>query len=406
MNEISMQLYRYDRIDGLSYRLGEQIINNKDRILKNDLDSLPFAARDFIEQRPMTIASIIGSRGCCANCSFCTSKIQWKRWRGRSIDNIIEEIEYLIKNYNVKALNFYDNSFEDPYINLERLKSFTKKIIERNIKIFYNIYVRADFYKKASEEIMQLLIKSGLRSVEIGIESANLDDLKLYNKVANPHDNIEIIKFMKKYGILYHIDFINFNPYSTFENINTNLEYLYHFKSLFNFFSKLNIYNGTKIYNKVIEDGLFICKDSDGDNQYRFVDPRIGNICDFFVNYKKFLILEKNNAFNEIKWLLVFIEIQLNYIKFQSSALKRSAIEKCKEYYDKYYKVQDEINHLFYYWMKQIMAIGKQNKTYTEFMKITQDQKITDQLFVLFDKLKDLNREVSRLNIYCTHLIK
>jgi len=405
MNEISKKSNAYQTIDGLTYRMGEQIINNKDRILKDNLDSLPFAARDFIEQRPMTIASIVGSRGCCANCSFCTSKIQWKNWRGRSIDNIIDEIEYLINDYHVKSFNFYDNSFEDPYINLDRLKEFTQKVIERNIKMYYNVYVRADFYKKATDEIMKLLVKSGFRSVEIGIESANEHDLKLYNKIANPVDNVEIIEFMKKYEILYHIDFINFNPYSTYENINTNLEYLYQYKSLFNFFSVLNIFNGTKIYEKVVSDGLFIQKDKNGNNQYSFVEPSIGNICRFLSDYKRYLIEEKNNAFNDIKWLLVFIELQLSYIKNQATELKKNVYERCMRYFDVYYEIQNKVNNLFYNWIKRIIELGKCNKSYEEFEKYTRENNITSKLFELFDGLKKLNEDVSKFNVYCSLLI-
>ena len=393
---------QFSQVTGLTYRSAKKVIENPDRELKDDLDTLPFAARDLLNQSPFTIASIQGSRGCCANCSFCTSKIQWKKWRGRSIDNIIDEIEYLKRDYSIKVYNFYDNSFEDPDKYLNRISAFANELIKRKLNIFYNVYIRADFYKKASDSIMKLLYESGLRSVEIGIEAANEQDLVLYNKMATVQDNENIINFIKLHGIIPHLDFINFNPYSTMDTIKKNLDFLKRHKSMFNFFSKLNIFPKTSIYEKVVRDGLYSHRDNEGQDHYNFVNQKISILCNFIIGIKEDLIVNHNNLFNQMKWLMVYIPIQLTYIHNNhpvSRLVKHSLIE----YQSKIQTLNSSINTLLYDWISDLLRvceISNTEKLSENLIKLTQDKKVMNSIQTNFDQIVSLNKRVNRLNIY------
>jgi len=90
-----------------------------------NLDSLPFPARDllplqkyfdinvpfnFFSKSPRNI-SFISSRGCPFRCSFCSSSIYWgRRYRTRSPENVLAELEHLKTTYNIKEVKFEDDN--------------------------------------------------------------------------------------------------------------------------------------------------------------------------------------------------------------------------------------------------------------------------------------------------------
>ena len=117
----------------------------------------------------------------------------------------------------------------------------------------------------------------GLDSVLMGIESGNDDDTRLYNKRADLDTHRHAIKILNDQlkitpniiGVEY--GFINFNPYSTIENLEKNANFalennikLYPFDIM----SKLRISGSTAITYKIIKDGLLL-----GDDKLPIVDP-------------------------------------------------------------------------------------------------------------------------------------
>jgi radical SAM superfamily enzyme YgiQ (UPF0313 family) len=109
-------------IDGISYISKKSLIVNVDREFVENLDSLPYPARDVMVQHNLAHAAIDGARGCSNNCSFCSLQQFWKqgeiKYRSRSIKSIVCEIEYIINNYNVHSFSFLDCSYENPFYNI------------------------------------------------------------------------------------------------------------------------------------------------------------------------------------------------------------------------------------------------------------------------------------------------
>lgn len=212
-------------VEGLIYRDEGQIINNPPQSKLLDINTLPWPARDLLFQNQLNTAVMSTSRGCLGECTFCVSKSFWKKWRGRSVPDVVDEIEYIIDKYKKKNFFFADCSFEDPGPPYNRLKEFTDTVIRRHLDISYIAYFRAEFHRFADHELMQALKKSGLCGALIGIESADNHDLILYNKIATSEDNIKIIRLFESYNINPTIGFMMFNPYSTFESLHNNIEY-------------------------------------------------------------------------------------------------------------------------------------------------------------------------------------
>jgi radical SAM superfamily enzyme YgiQ (UPF0313 family) len=118
-------------------------------------------------------AIIATGRSCPFNCTFCF-RSSGKKYRRRSIDNIFEEIDWVLSNYNIKHIVFIDELF---VIDKKFVKEVTDKIKERNIT--YYVSARVDMINK---EILQMLKNSGCYQIFYGVESANNHILKSMRK--------------------------------------------------------------------------------------------------------------------------------------------------------------------------------------------------------------------------------
>lgn len=278
-------------VKGLTYRRGNDIFSNERQQIIHDINELPFISRDLLKDNKLKYADISTSRGCTRNCSFCCSPSFWSsegsKWRGRDIFKVVDEIENIISKYGVRYFSFSDNSFEDPGINCKKVQNIAEEIIRRNLNICYFINLRAEFQRKASPQLMELLKKSGLYSVYIGIEAANEHDLRIYNKFAGIEDNEKIVELFRKYDIHVDIGFINFNPYSTFEGLRKNMNFLerHGFATCFPHASRYRIYKGSGLYERIKSDGLLKKTRFDDEFSYEYINKEIEKLANFLENY-------------------------------------------------------------------------------------------------------------------------
>lgn len=312
----------FDGIKGLIYRNGDKIIRNEGQQYIADLDQLPFTARDLysvIQDKLIYISTI---RGCRGRCTFCSSHVYHGGLRVRSPKNVADELEYLYNNFGIDFLMFIDPSFEDSIDGgVDRLHELADEIIKRNLKVSYNAFIRSDFYKKADDELMKKLKKSGHSCCSLGIEAGNISDLKLYNKKATIDDNYKILDFLRKNEIGITVNFINFNPYTTFKTLEENIDYLEKsglavVSDVLN--TKLILYPGTPIHRKVINDPNIVLTN---DLEYQFSHPGIGKL----YNYLNRLFFEQDvnyhNCFNKIAYYSMIFSLFLTIGERFSSEL-------------------------------------------------------------------------------------
>lgn len=292
---------KLNSIAGLSYREGNKIIVNENRELISDMDTVPFPARDILVDKGLKIALISTSRGCYSNCFFCSTQLFWKKWRGRSTKNVVDELQFIVNDYGVNVFNFIDSSFEDPYKDLRRAREIAEEIVKRNLFISYFVDIRAEFHRKVTPEIMELLVESGLCAVCIGIEAGNEADLKLYNKIATVDDNYKVMDLFKKYDISISPGFINFNPYTTIDRLKDNMKFLKRYGYFTGFFTYLDIYKGTVIYNKIEGDGL-LTYEANSKFKYKFCDEKIGKFAEYIIDMKNELDAKYDRAFIKLNF--------------------------------------------------------------------------------------------------------
>jgi len=151
-----------------------------------DLDSIPFPARDLVpfdsafSQNAFSVGgeyagTIITTRGCPSQCSFCGSQTMWgRKVRFRSPDNVIAELKEVINTYKVKYFRFQDDTM---VLRKRRLEELCKKI--EPLGIHWRATTRVDC---ADSESLKLMRLAGCDEVGYGIESLDQGVLNINRK--------------------------------------------------------------------------------------------------------------------------------------------------------------------------------------------------------------------------------
>ncbi len=169
---------------GLCFKDDGQVQKNSAQPLIRDLDSLPFPARHLFDlgRYPLytphgqPMITILSSRGCPYNCSYCFKGIVGRVYRQRSVENIIAEIREVIATYGIKNFYFIDDLFT---INERRLQELTKRMVGEQLDIRWQCLARVD---KVTPEILAQMYQAGCRQIHYGIESGNQEMLDAIGK--------------------------------------------------------------------------------------------------------------------------------------------------------------------------------------------------------------------------------
>ena len=255
-------------INGLIYKDGHgNIVINPPQAYIKDLNNLPLPAYDIFPMERYPLHRIITSRGCPYSCSWCNSSSVWnKSYRSRDPENIVDEIEYLLKTYGKKIFVFGDNSFN---IDLKRVEMFCDLLISKNLKILWSISLRADIM---TQDIAHKMKEAGCYNVAIGIESANNKILAHINKATTIEKITAGIKMMKIAGIEVMSQYVIGSPYETLETVKQSIEYAKISESDFTNFYTVLPFKGTPQWDYVSDHGTLYTKDI---HDFHTINPRI-----------------------------------------------------------------------------------------------------------------------------------
>ncbi len=194
---------------------------------------------------------ILSSRGCCLTCNYCPYKAYYGDWRQRSVANIIEELKLLKENYGINGLLFRDPLFT---VNKKRVMEIAEGILKNKLDFEWACETHFEYLDK---ELIDTLYESGLRSINVGIESYDEEILtKATRKFAAKKHQEEIIKYCDKKGIKIAAFYILGLPDDTLQSIEQTIRYA---KKLNTFLAQFFIctpFPGTEFYRQV-EDKIF-----------------------------------------------------------------------------------------------------------------------------------------------------
>ena len=269
---------------GIAFVEGGEVILNPVPPLITDLDSLPFPARDALEQAVVrTPARIISSRGCYHNCSFCSVQsfygLSGKRPpRFRSPESVVSEIEQVMADSGATDFTFSDDDLIGPGEKMRsRVTRLAEEIIKRGLKITFAAEFRAD---EVDPDVIGLLKEAGLTEVFIGVESGVQSQLDRYNKHVTVEQNKRAIEIARASGVKVRCGFIMFDPYTTVAEVQENMRFIREMgldsdakADFFPLLTKLAVFRGTPLEKRLRDDGLLIERGLDID--YKVKDPQL-----------------------------------------------------------------------------------------------------------------------------------
>ena len=245
-----------EHIKGLSYTFDNEVTHNPERTYSDDLDTLPFPARHLLDMDKYrtsklgtrSITSVLTSRGCPYQCSFCaSSKLAGTFWRARSVESIIEELQLVKDTYGYRAFAFVDDNFT---LNPQRVIDLCKEICKRGWDIHWWCFSRVDTIVK-NPEMVSLMYEAGCRSTYIGIESRNQETLDFYNKKISADISREAISILKNNKIEMTASFIIGALNEDKEMVEDTLRFAKSLNPNTVSFSILTPYPGTDLFEQV-----------------------------------------------------------------------------------------------------------------------------------------------------------
>lgn len=247
---------------GVSYRKGKEVVNNPDRPVIPDLDSIPLPARHLRRYHYLLALAkgreydvITTSRGCWGKCSFCCEpSISHSRMRFRKAEKVIEEIEKIYALHDKKPLCI---EITDPhFMGKPRLvEQICDLLAKRDMDIEYIAKVRPDTMAKFPK-IVKKMVQVGIDSYEMGIESPSTKDLDYTSKGIKSEVHIRAAQNIKKWGGSPGGTFVIGLPDHTEEEILTFPAYGKKIGLLSSAFGIVTPYPGTKFYEQMDEQGL------------------------------------------------------------------------------------------------------------------------------------------------------
>jgi anaerobic magnesium-protoporphyrin IX monomethyl ester cyclase len=263
-------------LDGIAYRQEEKLIIKLQKEFIQDLDALPLPALDKIDfnkycftnekfsvtdTRDATpVAKMYTSRGCPAGCNFCAVQhITGSKFRMRSVDNIMNEIQYMIDTYGIKELVFYDDNL---IFNKKRAKLLFQEIIKRKWNIKFKTANIAAY--ALDKELLDLMKEAGFTTLVFAVESASNRVLhEIIGKPLSIDGVSKKINYAKSLGFRCGALFVIGNPGETWDEIRHTMDFAETLGVYCNFsiatpLPQTRLYNTAKENNYLTKDFNFI----------------------------------------------------------------------------------------------------------------------------------------------------
>ncbi|MBN95839.1 MAG: hypothetical protein CL928_17500 [Deltaproteobacteria bacterium] len=276
------------KVQGIVYRQGEgddeEFIKTHPRVLIEDLDALPLPAYDLVPMDRYGTSKLLfspggttihHSRGCTASCSFCVwwtqmaHREEWDdgtvelrpRWRTKSVDRTMEEIEELYYRYGKKCYVWVDESWN---IDARWNDQFADEVIRSGMDITWFAFMRSDcIIRDEKRGILEKLVHAGLRHLCIGVERAEDERLKQFNKGFYNNDQLrETFRILDKYPAIFkQATFIVGTRYETRESMFRQAELAKELNVDYPAFHPITPVPGTPVFDQAMQEGWITLED-------------------------------------------------------------------------------------------------------------------------------------------------
>ncbi len=252
---------------GLAYREnGKPIIQERAPFVA-PLDALPYPAFHLTDYRryanesfkhvvdaprALPYAKMITSRGCPIGCTFCQVEvISGKITRFQSASRVVDEMEWLVREYGVKAIDFLDDNFLG---HKGRSEDILAEMIVRDVPVVWNAANVSSWY--LNERLLDLMARSGCQYLSIAVESGVERVLKhvIKKPVRLPHVKA-MIDYARKLGLDTTTLWVVGSPGETWEEVRETIRVAEWIDADY---TKINVatpYPGTELFDMAVAGG-------------------------------------------------------------------------------------------------------------------------------------------------------
>jgi radical SAM superfamily enzyme YgiQ (UPF0313 family) len=250
-------------VKGIAYfDKGGVYIRTEDRPLISDVDSISIPAYDMFPinhyalfrfpniQRHERAMPLLSGRGCPFECNFCYRMD--KGFRPRSTGSILEEIKFLMQNYNIGYIAFWDELLMS---SAKRTRKLCEAFIESGLEFKWYCMGRLNF---ATKDILDLMKEAGCVFINYGIESVNDFALQNMNKVLTVEQIIAGIEATLTAGISPGLNVIFGNIGEDATCLKNDVEFLqkYDDHSQLRTIRPVTPYPGSPLFDYAVEKGF------------------------------------------------------------------------------------------------------------------------------------------------------
>ncbi len=222
---------------GIAYKDSGKIYRNPPRPAIADVSTLPhidFSLFDIeiyaqnareqlgendvpIPREKLRALPINTARGCIGNCTFCYHNFRGYKYRYRSMESILSEIDSMIEKYHLNYIMLGD---ELTLFSRKRAEEFADAILASGLKFYWTVTCRADcFTEETDVEIMKKMKQAGCVGAGFSLESSNSEILKMMNKHITVEDFARTARLFYEAGITPRTSLVIGYPMETIDTI-------------------------------------------------------------------------------------------------------------------------------------------------------------------------------------------
>ncbi len=213
------------KVAGLMYLEKDKIKDSGPGPKILDINKLPFPAyhlsggiscyRTGTQWPPYT--NVFSSRGCPFSCKFCSGH---DSYQARDPENVVDELEWLVRDYNLQNFYFFDDIFT---VKNDRAAQICREIIKRKLKLRWSCGTRVDC---VSFDLLKLMKKAGCWMIAYGVESGNQEVLNKNNKGFNLPQAEKAVRETQKAGICAYAMMVLGLPGETKKTVQTTFKFI------------------------------------------------------------------------------------------------------------------------------------------------------------------------------------
>jgi radical SAM superfamily enzyme YgiQ (UPF0313 family) len=237
-------------IAGIAYTTAHGIEVTPPRGRLENLDSLPYPDHSLINldhynesflERP--IGAIMAERGCPYQCTYCVRTFGMKLY-SRSATNILDEIEQLRREHDIRNIRFMDDTFT---LNRTRTMELCEGIVQRQLDIAFTCLTRVDSVDAA---LLAAMKRAGCKRLYVGVESGSQKVLDYYKKGLTLETIRKQMPIIQNSGIEASIFFMVGAPVETDTDVQASIDLAIELDLDYIIVTKLQYWPGTELFSK------------------------------------------------------------------------------------------------------------------------------------------------------------